>query len=84
MLGESYEIKENKEWERARYIAYVTMISSINSMNGKSNFKHIKKPTDIFTLPQDNKSTGKVVKIDKQQQATAVERHKRMVASLNK
>ena len=56
------------------------MQTSINSMNGKPNFKKIKKPTDIFPLPQDNRATGKVVKIDKERQARSVERHKRMMA----
>ena len=83
-MGEAYEIKQNKDWERIRYIAYSNMISSINSMNGKPNFKSIKKPTDIFTLPQDRKSVGKIVEIDKDKQAIAVERHKRMMASINK
>ena len=83
-MGEAYEIKQNKDWERIRYIAYSTMISSINNMSGKQNFKSIKKPTDIFTLPQDRKSVGKIVKIDKKQQAIAVERHKKMMANINK
>ena len=56
------------------------MQASINSMNGKPNFKTIKKPTDLFSLPQDTRATGRVVKIDKERQATSVERHKRMMA----
>ena len=81
LLGEAYEIKQNKDWERIRYIAYSNLISSI-SINGKPNFKSIKKPTDIFTLPQDRKSVGNTVKIDKEQQAIAVERHKKMMAKI--
>ena len=83
-MGEAYEIKQNKDWERIRYIAYSNMIASINSMNGKPNFKTVKKPTDLFPLPQDTRSIGKAVKIDKDKQAIAVERHKRMMASINK
>ena len=49
-------------------------------MNGKPNFKGMKKPRDLFPLPQDTVSTGKVHKIDKERQAKAVERHKRMMA----
>ena len=60
------------------------MLTSINPMNGKPNFKRIKKPTDLFPLPQDTKVTDRVVKIDKQQQAIAVERHKKMMANINK
>ena len=79
-MGESYEIKQNKEWERVRYIVYGVFTASINGMNGKPNFKNIKTPKDIFPLPQDTKTTGKVVKIDKERQAKSVARHKRMMA----
>ena len=81
MLGEAYEIKESREWERLRYIAYITMVTSINDMSGKPYFKNIKKPTDIFSLPQDSKATGKVYKIDKERQAKAVARHKLIMAN---
>ena len=57
------------------------MQASINSMNGKPNFKTVKKPADLFPLPQDNKATGRVVKIDKERQAKSVARHKRMMAN---
>ena len=53
-------------------------------MSGKAYFKSIKKPTDIFKLPQDNTYSGKKIKIDKDKQAIAVERHKKMMANINK
>ena len=82
LLGEAYEIKQNKEWERVRQLGYYTLIASFNDMNGKSNFKNIKKPKDLFPLPQDNKIIRKKVVIDKEQQAKAVERHKKMMANI--
>ena len=51
-------------------------------MNGKHFFKHIKKPKDIFPLPQDNNRPVKKVKIDRDKQAKAVERHKKMMANI--
>ena len=79
-MGEAYEIKEDKEWERTRYIVYIQMLSA-RAMDGKPYFKNIKKPTDVFPVSQDNKRVvGKKVVIDRDKQAKAVERHKKMMA----
>ena len=48
LLGESYNIKQNLEWERIRYLA--TMIHNVNCQK-KSQMK---KPEDLLKLPQDN------------------------------
>ena len=64
----------------ARYIVYGVFTGSINDLNGKPNFKHIKRAKDLFRLPQDNKNMGRPVKIDKERQAKSVARHKRMIA----
>ena len=79
-MGESYEIRLNKEWEIARYIVYGVFKAAYNDLNGKPYFKNIKTARDVFPLPQDVKTTRKVVKIDKERQAIAVERHKKMMA----
>lgn len=47
LLGESYLIKQNLEWERLRYLA--TMIHNVNV--GKK--QHMIKPEKLFPLPQD-------------------------------
>lgn len=48
LLGESYNIKQNLDWERTRYLA--TMIHNVNCQK-KSQMK---KPEDFIKLPQDN------------------------------
>ena len=78
LVSEAYEIRENKAWERDRYIAYTIFTSTINSMNGKPVFKAIKKPTDLFSLPQDKAYINKPVKIDKERAARAVDKHKKV------
>ena len=50
-------------------------------MSGKQNFKNIKSPKDLFTLPQDSKFKNRIVKIDKKRQAASVERHKKMLSN---
>lgn len=47
MLGEAYNIRQNLEWERLRYLA--TMIHNVNC----SKKQHMVKPHDLFPLPQD-------------------------------
>lgn len=47
MLGESYNIKQNLEWERIRYLA--TMIHNVNC----TKKQHMIKPQKLFPLPQD-------------------------------
>lgn len=46
-LGESYNIKQNLEWERVRYLA--TMIHNVNC----SKKSQMLKPHKLFPLPQD-------------------------------
>lgn len=48
-LGESYNIKQNLEWERTRYLA--TMIHNVNC----SKKAQMKKPEELLRLPQDVK-----------------------------
>lgn len=46
-LGESYNIRQNLEWERIRYLA--TMIHNVNCQKKQ----HMIKPQKLFPLPQD-------------------------------
>jgi benzoyl-CoA reductase/2-hydroxyglutaryl-CoA dehydratase subunit BcrC/BadD/HgdB len=48
-LSEAFQIKENLEWERTRYIA--TMLINVNAK--KSH--HRIQPKKLFKLPQDTK-----------------------------
>ncbi len=54
LLGESYNIKQNLEWERTRYIA--TMIHNVNC----SKKSQMKKPEDLLRLPQDKQVKNKI------------------------
>jgi len=47
MLGESYMIKQNLEWERIRYVA--TMLHNVNCQKKQQMIK----PEKLFPLPQD-------------------------------
>lgn len=47
LLGESYNVKQNLEWERIRYLA--TMIHNVNCQKKQ----HMIKPQKLFPLPQD-------------------------------
>ena len=47
LLGESYNIKQNLEWERTRYLA--TLIHNVNCQKKI----HMKKPEQMMRLPQD-------------------------------
>lgn len=47
LLGEAYNIKQNLEWERIRYLA--TMIHNVNC----EKKTHMIKPEDLMRLPQD-------------------------------
>lgn len=47
LLGESYNVKQNLEWERVRYLA--TMIHNVNC----SKKQNMIKPQKLFPLPQD-------------------------------
>jgi hypothetical protein len=47
LLGESFTIKQNLEWERLRYLA--TMVHNVN-VNKK---QHMIKPEKLIPLPQD-------------------------------
>ena len=46
-LGESYNIKQNLEWERIRYLA--TLIHNVNCQKRNQMIK----PQKLFPLPQD-------------------------------
>jgi hypothetical protein len=46
-LGESYNIKQNLEWERIRYLA--TLIHNVNCQKRNQMIK----PEKLFPLPQD-------------------------------
>jgi hypothetical protein len=47
LLGESYNIKQNLEWERVRYLS--TMVHNVNA----TKKQHMLKPEKLFPLPQD-------------------------------
>ena len=47
LLGESYNINQNLEWERLRYLA--TMVHNVNA----SKKAHMIKPEKLIPLPQD-------------------------------
>lgn len=47
MLGEAYNIRQNLEWERLRYLA--TMIHNVNCTKKSQMIK----PHKLFPLPQD-------------------------------
>lgn len=61
LLGESYNVKQNLEWERVRYLA--TMIHNVNC----SKKQHMIKPTKLFPLPQDNLTRRKLPKSTREQ-----------------
>ena len=42
-------------WVRARNIEFATYNASVNPMNGKQNFRKLKKPSDLYRLPTDEK-----------------------------
>ena len=48
----------NIEWTRTRNIEFSNYSASVNSMNGKQNFKKLKKPTDLYKLQTDTKEIG--------------------------
>ena len=53
-------------------------------MSGKAYFKD-RSEKELWPLLQDNiRIKGKVIKIDRDKQAKAVERHKKMMANINK
>ena len=53
-------------------------------MSGKQYFKE-RSEKELWELPQDNiKPKVKEIKIDREHQAIAVERHKKMMANKNK
>jgi hypothetical protein len=47
LMGESYLIKQNLEWERVRYLS--TMIFNVNCQKRSQMIK----PEKLFSLPQD-------------------------------
>ena len=53
MLGEAYENNKENLWLVGRQIEFANYCSSVNSMNGKQNFKKLKKPSDLYSLPSD-------------------------------
>ena len=48
-LSEAFQIKENLEWERTRYIA--TMLVNVNARKSHQRIQ----PKKLFKLPQDTK-----------------------------
>lgn len=69
MLGEQYRFNQNVEWERTRYLASVML----QTVAGKKKVK----PTDLFTLPQDEAHKPKVVLSDKTKYNQVLERIER-------
>ena len=58
-----------------RNLEYTIYKTTFAGMNGAQPFKNIKTPRDLYTLPSDKK-IFKPVKIDRAQQAKAVNRVK--------
>ena len=80
-MGEAYELKQQKEWERTRYLAYITRVSVINAMTGKQVFK-TKNPAELFPLSIDKSRKRKVIKIDKDRQAKAVNKARSLIEQM--
>ncbi len=61
MLGESYTISTNKQWEQTRYLA--TILYNTNA----TKRSQMVKPEDLFKLPQDKISRKGKPKSTKEQ-----------------
>ena len=44
---------DEEGWAQTRNIEFAIYNTSINSMNGKKNFRKVKKPSDLYKLPSD-------------------------------
>ncbi len=55
-LAESFQIKENLEWERLRYIS--AMLINVNASKSSQRIQ----PTKLFKLPQDKKDKTTISK----------------------
>lgn len=73
MLGESYLIKQNLEWERVRYLS--TMIYNVNCQKRSQMIK----PDKLFPLPQDVYLQRGKPKSTPQQMKAFMDKTKKMV-----
>lgn len=53
LLGESWKVNNNLEWERVRYLATITKNAGLVARGTKVNKTDLVEPTDMFELPQD-------------------------------
>lgn len=62
-----------RHWEMVRALEFATYNTTFAGMSGERPFKNIKKPTDLYRLPTDQKT---VVKVDNEKAKVAVEQMK--------
>ena len=61
-IAKSVGHRETMRWARTRNIEFALYNTSINAMNGKQNFRKLRKPSDLYSLSIDKKEepvTGK-------------------------
>ena len=61
-MAKCREKYSEENWMRNRNVEFAIYNASINAMNGKQNFRRLKKPADLYKLPSDPKEkaiTGK-------------------------
>ena len=73
----AFQLHQHFEWERTRNVEFANYNVQYNFTTGKKVFKSIKKPSDLYELPTDVTINRKPIKIDKERQLRAVERHKK-------
>lgn len=53
LRGESWKIKNNKQWEQTRYLSALIKDAGLIARGGKVNMEDYTIPQDLFPLPQD-------------------------------
>ena len=68
-------ISSLRQWEMVRAIEFAAYNTTFAGMSGERPFKKIKKATDLYRLPTDQKTLARV---DRVQAAADVERMKKL------
>ena len=63
--------------ELQRNLEFAIYTTTFAGMNGVQVYKKIKKPTDLYSLPSDNRIYKKII-IDREQQKLSVDKVKQM------
>jgi hypothetical protein len=63
-LKQQCNYKDVVLWDKVRNLEFASYNTAFAGMSGERPFKKVRKPTDLYRLPTDNKFSGPI-KIDK-------------------